>query len=64
VTFTAGQTNVPIDVPINDDDVFEDDKIFQLTIILKSLPNDVTRGSPGTATVIIVDDDSELLHEL
>ena len=61
VTFTAGETSVPFDVPINDDEIFEDDESFQLSIIRRSLPDDVTRGNPGRATLTIVNNDSELL---
>ncbi|XP_065885723.1 hemicentin-1-like isoform X3 [Dysidea avara] len=54
VTFLAGVTRVPFDVPINNDDViFEDDEYFIVTIEPSSLPADVTHGSPGNATVTI-----------
>ena len=62
VTFTAGQTNVSFDVPVNDDEIFEDNESFQLSIIRRSLPDDVNRGNPGRATLTIVDNDSELLY--
>ena len=57
VTIPAGQTSVPFDVPINDDDTFEGNEDFDLTIIRTSLPDGVTRGDPFRATVTIVDDD-------
>ena len=53
VTFPAGVTRVPFDVPINDDNVLEDDESFTLGIDPSSLPDDVTRGNPGSATVTI-----------
>ena len=57
VTFTAGQTSVSFDVPINDDNILEDDENFILTIISATLPVNVTRGSTGQATVTVVDND-------
>ena len=50
-------TRVPFDVPINDDDVLENDESFSFTIIHNSLPNRVTRVEDGQAEVIIVDND-------
>ena len=52
-------TSVPFDIPINDDMIFEGNENFMLTIDPSSLPDDVSVGSPGQATVTIVDDDSE-----
>ena len=57
VTIPAGQTSVPFDVPINDDDIFEGNEDFDLTIIRTTLPDGVTRGNPGNASVTIVDND-------
>ena len=59
VTFSAGMTSVPFNIPINNDNVFEGDENFMLTIDPNSLPNDVsvTVGSPDQATVTIVDND-------
>ena len=57
VTIPAGQTSVPFDVPINDDDIVEGNEDFTVTIVQSSLPDGVTRGNPGSATVNIVDDD-------
>ena len=59
VTFPAEVTSVPFDIPINDDMIFEGNENFMLTIDPSSLPDDVNVGSPGQATVTIVDDDSE-----
>ena len=44
-------------VPINDDDTFEGNENFILTIDSSSLPNDVTVSSPGYATVTIIEND-------
>ena len=57
VTFSAGQTTATINVPITDDMILEGDEDFMLTINETSLPDGVTRGTPGKATVTIVDDD-------
>ena len=48
---------VPFDIPIVDDSALEGNEDFDIVIVPGSLPNDVTRGDPGTATVNIIDDD-------
>ena len=60
VTFAAGQTTATFDVPITDDNVYEGNENFMLTINEPSLPTGVTRGNPGQATVNIVDNDRKL----
>ena len=57
VTIPVGMTSVTFDVSINDDDIFEGDENFMLTIDLSSLPNGVNPSIPGEATVTIVNDD-------
>ena len=57
VTFTAGVTRMPFDVSLNSDTILESNEDFTLTIIRNTLPNRVTRGSTGQATVTIVDDE-------
>ena len=59
VTFPAGQTTATFNVPITDDTILEGDENFMLTIDETSLPDDVTRGTPGEATVTIVDNDGK-----
>ena len=59
VVIPAGQTSVPFDVPINDDDILEGNEDFDLTIIRNTLPDGVTRGNPASATVTIVDDEGK-----
>ena len=59
VTFTAGQTSVPFDVAIIDNNILEANEDFTLTIIQSSLPDGVTRGNPFRATVTILDNDRE-----
>ena len=50
-------TSVPFNIPINDDDILEINENFRLTIEQSSLPTGVFVGSPGQATVTIVDND-------
>ena len=57
VTFPAGTTTVPFNIPITDDNIFEGDETFDVTIIGNTLPDGVTRGTPGSATVNIRDND-------
>ena len=59
VTFTAGQTRAPFNVPIiiNDDNICEGNEMFDVTIDPSSTPSFVTVGSPDQATVTIVDDE-------
>jgi len=62
VTFPAGMTRVPFDVPIIDDNTFEGNETFMLTIDSSSLPSYITAGDPDEATVTIVDDDRKQFH--
>ena len=59
VTLTAGMTMASFNVPINDDDILENDEDFTLSIRSDTLPNRVTRLGSGRSTVTIVDVDSE-----
>ena len=54
VTFLVGEIIATVIVPINNDNIFEDDENFTLTIDPSSTPDGV---SGGPATVTIVDDD-------
>ena len=56
VEFSAGVTRIPLNVSINDDNIFERNEIFNLTINKSSLPKSVTVDR-GEVTVTIVDDD-------
>ena len=60
VTFPAGTTSVPFDVPINNDDILEGNEDFTLTIDPASVPTGGSVGSPDQATVTIVDNDRKL----
>ena len=59
VTFPAEMTNVSFDVIINNDSILLEENEFSLTINTDSLPNNVTAGSPSTATVMINNRQSE-----
>ena len=50
-------TSVLLDVTIKDDNLFEMNETFNLTIDAHSLPNKVISGDADATTVIIVDDD-------
>ena len=56
VRFPAGVMSVPFSISINDDNIFEDNENFILTIN-PLLPTGVMVGNPGQVTVIIVDND-------
>ena len=53
VIFPAGQTTATFDVPIHDDDTFEMNENFMLTIDSSSLPTSFTIGNPGQSIVTI-----------
>ena len=55
VTFPAGMTSVPLNIPIYDIDIFEGHRIFILAIINLSLPTGVMSGDPYQVIVFIVD---------
>ena len=57
VTFTAGVTSVSFDIQINNDNIFEANETFSLTIEPSSLPSAVTLSSSATLTATISDDD-------
>ena len=55
VTIPAGQTTATFNISINDDMILEGNENFMLTIN-QTLPTNVTRGTPGEATVTIYED--------
>ena len=57
-------TTTVLDVPINNDGICESNETFILTIDTFSLPDKAIHGDPSQTTVTILDDDSELLHEI
>jgi len=50
-------TSATFDVPITNDNIYEGNEDFMLTIDETTLPPNVRRGDPGEATVTIVDND-------
>jgi len=62
VMFTAGWTSALCNIPIIDDNLFETNESFSLTIIQGSLPTGVSRGSHNQVTVVILDNDGEQLY--
>ena len=60
VKFDAGMISVPFSVSINEDEILEDNEMFNLTIDPASLTNNkITVGDPGQVTVTIVDNNSK-----
>ena len=57
IRIPAGSTVVPFDIPIADDNILEGTENFDIIIVPGSLPDDVSVGNPGRATVNIIDDD-------
>ena len=58
----AGETNVSFDVVINDNNIYEGNVYFTITINSSSLPSNVMVGDTGRARVIIVDNERKLLY--
>ena len=58
----AGQTRNVFNVPLNNDDYYEGNENFVVTINSSSLPSRVTPGNPSQATVTIVDNDGKPMH--
>ena len=58
VTFPAGDISIAFDININDDYVLEQNEDF--TLIISSLPGNVSRGNVSQATVAIEDDDGKV----
>ena len=56
VTIPAGQINVSFDVPITDDNIYEENESFRLAIVQSSTLDCVQVGRPRRATVVIGDD--------
>ena len=61
VTFPAGMTSVPFNVPIIDEMICEGNETFTLTIDSSSLPKNVGVADPGNTTVTIVDNEGKQL---
>jgi len=59
VTFHSNQIEALFNISITSNNLLERDKIFLLTIGSSSLPDAVSTGHLGAATVLIQDDDRE-----
>ena len=57
--FNVGVTSVPFNVSINNDNILEDDEMFNLHINTLSLLSSVTIGDHGQTTVTIVANDGK-----
>ena len=57
VTFPAGVTRISFNIPVIDNDKYEDNKEFVLIISASLLPSGVIAGSPSRATMIIRNND-------
>ena len=68
MTIPAGQISVPFDVPINDDNMFEKNEEFLLTIDQSSSLNGVIIGSPNVTVLNISDNDgksvTDVMHDV
>ena len=59
VQFDAEMTRMSFAVLINNDDILEEDEIFNLKINAQLLPDSVTAGDPGQTTVTILANDGK-----
>ena len=61
VIFPAGSTKANFSIPITDDDIFELDETFLLTLVIPPAAQaiGVMRGDPFMATVTIINDERE-----
>ena len=59
IEFNTGRTHAPFSVAIKEDELFERNENFTLSINSSSLPNKVTITNPDQATVTIVDNESK-----
>ena len=62
VIIPAGETSGSFEISIIDDQMLENNESFDLNIDINTLPDDVTLGSPDSATMIIINDDSKYIQ--
>ena len=55
VQFDVGVMRATLNISINDDNIFEDNEMFIVSINSSSLPNRVTIGSHSQSTVTIIE---------
>ena len=63
VAIAAGETNVPLSIVIIDDDIFEGNESFNISVDLSSLPDRVLVQPHCVLMVTIVDNDGVLLSK-
>ena len=61
VIFLVGQIHAVFNVPVTDDNRYEGNENFVLTINSSSQLSHVIPGNPGQATVTIVDNDRKVI---
>ena len=59
ITFMAGMMNASFDVPIINENLFEGNETFTVTIAPSSLSNRIVKGTGCDVTVTIINDDSK-----
>ena len=59
VTFPAGVTRAQFNIPIKDDNIFEESETFEISFDFSALPSGVTIGDNGQFTMTIMDDDGK-----
>ena len=59
IVFTAGMTESVFNISVNDNDILEETKTFNIIINPSSLPNNVTTTELNEAVVTILDNDGE-----
>ena len=66
ITFPPGRVNSPLTIPITDDNVLEENEIFNLTVRVTSalILSRVTTGNVSQVTVNILDNDRMLYYVL
>ena len=57
VTFSANVTTRLLDIPVCNDEVFEPDESFSISVVSNSSPDNVMGGNLSQTTIVIVDDD-------
>ena len=55
VQFDVGLLSATLNISINNDDIFEDNEMFSISIDSSSLPNRVTIGNHSQSTVTIIE---------
>lgn len=58
ITIPAGQTEVPFNISLPNDDMSEENKEFDLVIVIRSLIDRFIRGRINRARITIMDDDN------